>query len=80
MNTMKCCQTLYLKLNVLLSVDVFEIFKNNSLENQKLFQRKNYAPGLSWDAMLKKTKIKLEHIAHPNMYISFEKWARGRST
>ena len=35
------------------------------------------APGLSWDAMLKMTKIKLELITDPEMYIFFEKGARG---
>ena len=36
------------------------------------------APGLGWDAMLKTTKIKLEPIPDPDMYIFFEKGARGR--
>ena len=35
-------------------------------------------PGLSWDAMLKMTKIKLELFTDPDMYISFEKGIRGR--
>ena len=35
------------------------------------------APGLSWDAMLKMAKIKLELIADPDMYIFFEKGTRG---
>ena len=30
-------------------------------------------PGLSWDAMLKMTKIKLELVTDPDMYIFFEK-------
>ena len=35
------------------------------------------APGLSWDAMLKMEKIKLELITDPDMYIFFEKGTRG---
>ena len=35
-------------------------------------------PGLSWDAMLKMTKIKLELITDLGMYIFFENGTRGR--
>ena len=35
------------------------------------------APGLSWDAMLKMAKIKLELITDPDMYIFFEIGTRG---
>ena len=35
------------------------------------------APGLSWDAMLKMTQIKIELITDPDMYIFFEKATRG---
>ena len=34
-------------------------------------------PGLRWDAILKMTKIKLWHIADPDMYIFFGKGTRG---
>ena len=33
--------------------------------------------GLSWDAMLKMTKVKLELIPDPDMHIFFEKGTRG---
>ena len=36
------------------------------------------APSLSWDAMLKVTKVKLELIIDPDMYIFFEKGTRSR--
>ena len=36
------------------------------------------ATGLSWDAMHRMTKIKLELISDPEMYIFFEKGTRGR--
>ena len=35
------------------------------------------APTLSWDAMLNMTKVALELIADPDMYIFFEKGMRG---
>ena len=35
------------------------------------------APGLSWDAVLKMTKIKLELIPYPDMCVFFEKVTRG---
>ena len=35
------------------------------------------APGLSWDAMLKMTKIELKRIPGPDVYICFEKGTRG---
>ena len=35
------------------------------------------APALSWDAMLKMTKIKFELIPEPDVYIFFEKGTRG---
>ena len=36
------------------------------------------ASGLSWNAMLKMTKIKVELIPYPDMYLLFEKGTRGR--
>ena len=79
MKTVKECHDLYLKCDVLLSAVVFEKFRNKSLKNYGLcpsqFLR---VMGLSWDAMLKITKIKLELISDPDMYIFFEKKARGR--
>ena len=35
------------------------------------------APALSWDAMLNMTKVELELIPDPDMYIFFEKGTRG---
>ena len=54
---MKDCHNLYLKSDVLLLVDVFEKFRNNSLTNYRLCPSHYLsAPGLSWDAMLKMKK------------------------
>ena len=53
-------------------------FRNNSLKIYGLCSsRYSSAPGLSWDAMLKMTKIKLELTIDPDMYIFFEKGTRG---
>ena len=35
------------------------------------------SPYLKWDAMFKMTKIKLELVSDPDMYILFEKGTRG---
>ena len=57
MKTMKDYHNLYLKCDVLLLVDVFEKFRNNSLTNYRLCPSHYLsAPGLSWDAMLKMKK------------------------
>ena len=51
---------LYVQSNTLLLADVFEKFKNMCLDIYELDPRKFVsAPGLAWQAALKKTKIKL---------------------
>ena len=78
MKTMKDYHSLYLKCDILLLADVFEKFRNNSLKNYGLCPSHYLsAPALSWDAMLNMTKIKLELISDPDMYIFFEKGMRG---
>ena len=58
--TVKDYHDLCLKCNVLLLADVFEKFRNNSLKNYGLCQSHYLrAPGLSWDGMLKVTKLSL---------------------
>ena len=61
MKTVKDYHDLYLKkYDILLLADVFGKFRNNSLKNYGLCPRYYLsAPRLSWDAMLKMTKIKL---------------------
>ena len=52
---------LYLKSDILLLADVFENFRKTCLEYYKLDPCHYFtSPGLSWDAMLKMTDIKLE--------------------
>ena len=73
MKTMKDFHDLYL-FDVLLLADVFEKPRNKSLKNYGLCPSHYFsAPALSWDAMLKMTKIELEFIPDPGMYIFFEK-------
>ena len=72
MKTMKDYHDLYLKCGVLLFADVFEKFANNSLKNYGLCPSHYLStPGLSWDAVFKVTKIKLELITDLDMYILF---------
>ena len=65
---------LYLKTDVLLLCDVFEKFIDVCLKNYGLVPCHYFSsPGLSWDAMLKMTGIKLEKINDIDMYLSLEK-------
>ena len=65
---------LYLKTDVLLLCDVFEKFIDVCLKNYGLDPCHYFSsPGLSWDAMLKMTSIKLEKINDIDMYLSLEK-------
>ena len=74
MKTIKDYHNLYLKCDVLLLADKFEKFRNNNLKNYGLCPSHYLSvPGLSWEAMLKITKIKLELIPDPDMYKLFEK-------
>ena len=62
MKTIKDYHDLYLKCDVLLLADVFENFRNISLKNYGLCPSHYLsASGLSWDVVLKMTKIKLEY-------------------
>ena len=60
MKTMKDCHDVYLKCDVLLLADVFEKFRNNSLNNYGLCPSHYWStPSLTWDTMLKKMKLNL---------------------
>ena len=81
------CQTiqdyhdLYLKSDVLLLADVFENFRKICLEHYKLDPCHYYtAPGLAWDACLKKTEQKLQLLTDYDMLMMFEKGIRGGMT
>ena len=68
----------YLEKDVLLLADVFEKFIDTCLEFYKLCPCRYFSPpGLSWDAMLKMTGVRLEKIVDINMYLFIEKRLRG---
>ena len=78
MKTMKDYHNLYLKCDVLLLTYVFEKFRNNSLKKYGLCPSHYLrVPGLSWDAILKMTKIELHLIPDHEMYIFFENGTSG---
>ena len=69
---------LYLRTDVLLLADVFETFRNTSLEHYSLDPAHYFsAPGMSWDALLKKTKVQLELLSDINMHLFMEHGLRG---
>ena len=69
---------LYLKTDVLLLTDVFKKFINMWLEYYSLNPCHYFpSPGLSWDAMLKLTGIKLELISDCKMHLMIEEVMRG---
>ena len=78
MNTMRYYHDLYLKADVLLLAVVFEKFISTCLDYYGLDPCHFFSsPGLSWDAMLKMTKIKLDLISDIDMHLFIEKRMRG---
>ena len=70
MNIMGDYHDLYLKTDALLLCDVFEKFINTCLDYYGLDPCHYFSsPGLSWDAMLKKTKIELNLISDIDMHL-----------
>ena len=70
----------YLKKDVLLLADVFEKINDKAccLKFYKLDPCHCFSsPGLSWDAMLKMTGVKLEKLFDTDMYLFIEKRLRG---
>ena len=62
----------YLKKDVLLLADVFEKFISTCIKHYELDLCHYFsAPGLSWDAMLKMTRVTLEKISDPDKYMFF---------
>ena len=78
MKTMKYYHDLYLKCDALLSADVFDKFRNNSLKSYVLGSSHYLsAPTLSCNTMLNMAKVELKLTPDSSMYILFEKGTRG---
>ena len=69
---------MYLSTDVLLLADVFEAFRETAISNYHLDPTHYVSlPGYAWDAMLKKTKIKLDVVSDYDMYLMIERGIRG---
>lgn len=69
---------LYMKTDILLLTDVFENFREICYENYELDPLHYYtAPGLSFDAMLKHTKVNIELLTDVDMLLFIERGVRG---
>ena len=70
---------LYVKRDTLLLADVFEFFRNKCIEIYELDPTHFLsAPGLAWQACLKKRELELELFADSDMLLMIEKGIRGR--
>ena len=70
---------LYVQSDTLLLADVFENFRNKCIEIYELDPAHLLsAPGLTWQACLKKTRVKLELLTDIDMLLIVEKGIRGR--
>ena len=69
---------LYLKTDICHLSDIFQKFSNFAYETYELDPRHSYTlPGFSWQSMLKMTKIELELISNPDMYLFLMDTIRG---
>ncbi|XP_034266860.1 uncharacterized protein LOC117661806 [Pantherophis guttatus] len=78
------CQTLgdyhdlYLTTDVLLLADIFETFRKTCMQQYGLDPAHYYSsPGLSWDALLKKTGVELDLFTDHDQHLFIEKGKRG---
>ena len=78
MKTFRENHDLHLRTDVHLLADVFENFRGVCMENYELDPCWYYtAPGLAWDACLKKTGVQLELLSDINMLLMIETEIRG---
>ena len=76
--TLRDYHNLYNKSDVLLLADVFENFRDVSIQNYGLDPAWYYtSPGLAWDSMLKMTKAKLELLSDYEIYQMINQGIRG---
>ena len=76
--TIRDYHDLYLKSDVLLLSDVFEIFRKTCLKHYNLDPAHYYtSPGLAWDACLKETKQELQLLTDYDMLMIVERGIRG---
>lgn len=76
--TMGDYRDFYRKSDIFLLIDVFENFRKICLQCYKLDPSYYFtSPELSWDAMLKVTKTKLELMVNVDMFQFIEKGVRG---
>ena len=69
---------LYVVTDVLLLADVFENFRKVCQDRYGLDPANYYsAPGLSWDALLKKTRVELDLLTDLDMHLFIERRMRG---
>ena len=77
-NTMGEYHDLYLGSDVLLLTNVFENFRKTCMQCYKLDPCHYFtSPGVSWDAMLKMTNIKLELMTDIDMFLFIEEGMHG---
>lgn len=70
---------IYLKSDVAILADIFESFRNQCMLNYELDPAHYFTtPGLSWDAMLKKTRVNIELITDVNQMLFIERGKRIR--
>ncbi|XP_011883858.1 PREDICTED: uncharacterized protein LOC105571001 [Vollenhovia emeryi] len=69
---------LYLKTDVLLLADIFQNFRDNSINSYGLDPAYYYTlPGFTWDAMLKHTRVNFELLTDIDMVMFVERGIRG---
>ena len=56
-----------------MSLNLLRLLKNYELDPCWYYS----APGLAWDACLKKTEVQLELLSDPDMLLMIEQWIRG---